>query len=120
MAWLYVAATIALTVYGQIIVKWRVSRRGHLPASLHGKSTFFVHLILDPWILSALLGAFVAALFWMAAVSRLELSRAYPVVGLTFALVLLLSAVFFGESITAPKLIGVTLVIAGVAVGAGM
>jgi multidrug transporter EmrE-like cation transporter len=120
MAWVYVAATIALTVYGQIVVKWRVSRRGHLPAGLHGKLTFFAHLIVDPWILSALLGAFVAALFWMAAISRLELSRAYPFVGLTFAIVLLLSAVFFGEALTTTKVVGVSLVIAGIAVGASM
>jgi len=120
MTWVYVAATIALTVYGQIIVKWRVSRRGHLPADLRGKVTFFAHLILDPWILSALLGAFAAALFWMAAVSRLQLSRAYPFVGLSFVMVLLLSAVFFGEAVTPAKLIGVALVITGIAVGASM
>ena len=120
MAWVYVAATVALTVYGQIVVKWRVSRRGHLPASLHDKVSFFAHLIVDPWVISALLGAFVAALCWMAAISRLDLSRAYPFVGLTFAFVLVLSAVFFGEAITAPKLIGVGLVIAGIAVGASM
>lgn len=118
MAWVYVAATITLTVYGQIVVKWRVSRRGRLPAGLHDKLAFFGHLIFDPWILSALFGAFLAALFWMAAVSRLDLSRAYPFVGLSFAMVLLLSAAFFGEAITTAKLIGVGLVITGIAVGA--
>jgi multidrug transporter EmrE-like cation transporter len=120
MAWLYVAATVSLTVYGQLVVKWQVSRRGHLPADLHGKVSFLAGLITDPWVLSALLGAFVAALSWMLAVSQLELSRAYPFVGLSFAFVLMLSAVFFGEALTVAKVAGVGLVIAGIAVGAGL
>jgi len=120
MAWMYVAATIVLTVYGQLVIKWQVSRRGHLPTDLHGKAAFLFSLLLDPWVLSALLGAFVAALSWMMAISRLELSRAYPFVGLSFALVLSLSAVFFGESLTLAKIAGVTLVVAGIAVGASL
>jgi multidrug transporter EmrE-like cation transporter len=120
MAWVYVAATIGLTVYGQIVVKWQVSHRGHVPPGLHGKLTFLTGLILDPWVLSALLAALVAALSWMLAVSQLELSRAYPFVGLSFALVLALSAVFFGEPLTAAKVVGVGLVIAGITVGASL
>jgi multidrug transporter EmrE-like cation transporter len=120
MAWIYVATTIALTVYGQIVIKWQVSQRGDLPATLQGKVAFFVSLLLDPWVLSALLGAFVAALSWMAAISQLELSRAYPFVGLSFVLVLVLSAICFGETLTPAKIAGVLLVIAGISVGASL
>src|ERR1700730_18822993 len=42
MAWLCVAATILLTVYGQLVVKWQVQRLGALPASLRGRAEFFV------------------------------------------------------------------------------
>jgi drug/metabolite transporter (DMT)-like permease len=67
-------------------------------------------------VLSAFAAAFAAALCWMLAISRLELSHAYPFVSLSFVLVLLLSALFFGESVSTEKLLGVTLIIAGVAV----
>jgi multidrug transporter EmrE-like cation transporter len=116
MAWLYVAATIVLTVYGQIMVKWQVSLRGRLPTNVDGKIVFLLGLLLDPWVLSAMLAAFIAAVSWMAALSTLGLSRAYPFVGLSFALILLLSAVFFGETLTLTKIAGVTLVIAGIVV----
>jgi drug/metabolite transporter (DMT)-like permease len=109
-----------MTVYGQIVVKWRVEHQGHLPGDLHGKVTFFANLMLDPWVLSALTAAFVAALSWMAAVSQLPLSRAYPFVGLSFVMVLLLSAVFFGEAVTPAKIAGVVLVVAGIGVGAAL
>jgi len=117
MAWIYVAITIALTVYGQIVVKWQVLRKGALPASLRGKGEFFAHLLTNPWVISVLLGAFIAALSWMAAMTRLPLSRAYPFVGLSFALVLLLSSVFFNEALTATKIVGVGLIVAGIVVG---
>lgn len=117
MAWLYVAVTISCTVYGQIVLKWRVGHRGHLPVGLGDKVAYFANLISDPWVLSVLAAGLVAAFSWMAAISRLPLSRAYPVVALSFVMVLLLSAVFFDEAITWVKAAGVALVIAGVAVG---
>jgi multidrug transporter EmrE-like cation transporter len=120
MAWVYVAITIMMTVYGQIVLKWQVGHRGRLPTDLHGKVTFFADLMLDPWVLSVLAAAFVAALCWMAAVSQLPLSRAYPFVGLSFVMVLLLSAVFFGEAVTPAKIAGVLLVVAGIGVGAAL
>jgi multidrug transporter EmrE-like cation transporter len=117
MAWIYVAATIILTVYGQIVVKWQVLRSGDLPASLQGKSEFFLHLLTNPWVISVMAAAFLAALSWMAAMTRLPLSRAYPFVGLSFALVLILSAVFFNEQLTVAKIAGIGLIIAGLVVG---
>ncbi len=120
MSWVYVATTIVLTVYGQIVVKWQVLRHGALPRSLRGKTDFFVHLLLNPWVISVLAAAFIAALSWMAAMSRLPLSRAYPFVGLSFVFILLLSGVFFDEAITAPKIAGVGLIVTGLIVGSSL
>jgi multidrug transporter EmrE-like cation transporter len=121
MAWIYVATTIALTVYTQLIIKWQVQRRGALPATLHGKVHYFTDLLLNPWVISVI-GAFVvAALSWMAALSRLPVSRSYPfLVGVTFVLVVFVVAAVFNESITTPKIAGAVLIIIGLIVGAQM
>jgi multidrug transporter EmrE-like cation transporter len=116
-AWIYVATTLVLTVYGQLVVKWQVGRAGPMPESVAGRLEFLGRLVLNPWVISVLLAAFVAALAWMAAMSKLELSRAYPWMSLSFALVLVFSAVLFGESITVWKLAGVGLILLGVVVG---
>jgi multidrug transporter EmrE-like cation transporter len=120
MAWIYVATTIILTVYGQMVVKWQVLRKGDLPRAFSGKVHYFTHLVTNPWVLSGLLGAVIAALCWMAAMSRLELSQAYPFVGLSFVMVLVLSGIFFGEQITVLKVAGVALVVVGVTLGSGL
>jgi drug/metabolite transporter (DMT)-like permease len=68
-------------------------------------------------VISALLGAVVAAFAWIAAISKLELSRAYPFVSASFVFVLILSAVIFDESLTFFKVAGATLIVAGLIIG---
>ena len=60
--------------------------------------------------------AFLASLFWMAAMTRLEMSYAYPFMSLSFVLVMLAGTTFYGEPFTLAKLAGVTLVMAGLVV----
>lgn len=116
MSYVYVAATVLLTVYGQLVVKWQVAE-----AARHGapadRAAFLLGLITNPWILSALAAAFGAALCWMLAMVKLDLSHAYPFVSLSFVLVLFFSAGLFGEPLSLAKVSGVALIVAGVALG---
>ena len=111
-----VAITIGLTVYGQLVVKWQVLQAGEFPAALGNRVEFLLRLLTNPWIISVFAAAAIAALAWMAARTRLELSVAYPFVAITFALVLVLSGVFFDEAITTAKTLGVGLIILGIVV----
>lgn len=114
--YLYIALTILLTVYGQLIFKWQVGQAGVLPVSLGGKIGFMLGLLLNPWVLSGFAAAFIAALCWIAAISKMELSHAYPFVGATFAFVLIGSGLFFGEAITPLKIVGTALIVLGIIV----
>lgn len=116
MSHFYLAMTIALTVYGQLIFKWRVGAAGQLPEQWDAKLLYLGALLLDPWILSGFAAAVLASLFWILAVSRLELSYAYPFMSLNFVLVLALAAMFFHEALTPPKIIGLGLIVAGLVV----
>jgi drug/metabolite transporter (DMT)-like permease len=116
MSYVYVAATVLLTVYGQLIVKWQVGDTARL-ADPSQRAAFLLALLANPWVLSALAAAFAAALCWMLAMVKLELSHAYPFVSLSFVLVLFLSALFFGELLTWQKVAGVALIVGGVALG---
>ncbi len=116
MSYLYIFLTIALTVYGQIVIKWQVLKAGSLPELLPEKIHFLFHLLLNPWIMSALFAALLASVFWMAAMTKLQLSHAYPFMGLTFVLVLLGSGVFFHEPVSTLKIVGVMLIVSGLVV----
>jgi drug/metabolite transporter (DMT)-like permease len=117
IGYLCVAATISLTTYGQLIIKWQVDKAGEFPASLSGKVEFLLSLLVNPWVISVFLGAVVAALAWMAALTYFELSRVYPFVSLSFVAVLVGSAIAFDEPLSALKVAGVLLIVAGLTVG---
>lgn len=114
MAFLYIIGTVLFTVYGQLIIKWRIPKYGELPTELSDKIFFLLKLFLDPFILSGFVAAFLAALSWMAAMTKFEISFAYPFMSLSFILVFILSIFLFGESFTWGKVIGLVLIIAGI------
>ena len=117
MSYFFVALTIALTVYGQIVIKWQVLHAGAFPEAVVDKLWFLYKLLINPWVISALLAALLAAVAWMAAMTRLDLSQAYPFMSLAFVLVLILSGLFFNEPITTPKIAGIILIVLGIVVG---
>lgn len=114
----YIALTIAFTVYGQLVIKWQVSQAGAMPVDTMGKVAFLGTLLLNPWVISGFASAFAASLAWMAAMTKFPLSVAYPFMSLNFVAVLILSAWFFNEGLTAPKLVGMALLVLGLVVGA--
>jgi drug/metabolite transporter (DMT)-like permease len=113
----YVLGSVLFTVYGQIIVKWQVAKAGALPAALSERIPFLLSLIFNPWILSGILAGFFALVCWLAAMTKFELSYAYPFMSLAFVFVLILSAILFHEPLTVAKVLGVLLIIAGILVG---
>ncbi|MGQ9746098.1 MAG: EamA family transporter [Dissulfurimicrobium sp.] len=117
MSYFYLFLTIILTVYGQIAIKWQVINAGPFPAGVSEKFLFLFHLLLNPWVISALMAVFLASVSWMAAMTRLQLSYAYPFMSFTFILVMVLSRAIFHEPITPPKIIGMGLIVAGIVVG---
>lgn len=117
MNYFYVLCTVLLTVYGQLIIKWQVLEAGDFPAGGGEKLWYLLRLLLNPWVISAFLAALLASVTWIAAMTKLQLSHAYPFMSLAFVLVLIFSGLFFQEPITQPKIIGIVLVIIGLAVG---
>jgi multidrug transporter EmrE-like cation transporter len=112
--YLYIALTVLLTVYGQLVIKWRLGHLGILPESLSDKFVFLIKAVFDPWIFSSFVAAFLASLTWMAAVSKFEISYAYPFMSMAFVLVLILSYFFFSEQITVYKVLGMVLIVSGI------
>lgn len=112
--YLYIFGTIFFTVYGQLVLKWQVSRAGPFPADVSEKIWFMLRLLLNLWVISGMVGAFLAFLCWMAALTKFELSYAYPFMSLAFVLGLVLSAIFFQEAVTFPKVLGLSLIIIGI------
>lgn len=116
LGYLGILLTVAFTVYGQIILKWQATKLdGLLERSQFIE--YLARLLLNPWVLSSLVAAFLAFLSWSIVMTKLPLSHAYPFTAVSFILVLVLSAIFLQERITMLKVIGSSLVILGLILG---
>jgi multidrug transporter EmrE-like cation transporter len=113
LGYLCVALTIALTVYGQLVIKWQVHRLQDSALADASRLAFYGHMLLNPWVISGFTAAFGASLTWMAALTRLELSKAYPFMALNFVIVTFVALPLFDEAITPPRLIGLALIVLG-------
>lgn len=114
IGYFYIFGTVAFTVYGQLILKWRINQYEALPLELTEKLIFLAKLFLDPFLVSGLASAFIASLFWIMAMTKFEISYAYPFMSLAFVLVFLFSVFMFEESINAYKIIGLIFIVLGI------
>lgn len=114
--YIYIYLTIIFTVYGQIIIKWRMPVFGDLPIDNNDKIVFFVRVLLDPFVISAFLSAFIASVTWIAALTKFELNYAYPFMGLNFIVVLFLSGFFFDEILSVQRIMGTIIIAIGILV----
>ena len=103
----------ALLSAGQVLFK---NTAGTVSApSLPG---FIGALLASPSFWAALVIYGVATLLWVYVLIQVPLSRAIPFIALTFVLVPVLSAVFFGERLTLLYGVGIAVIITGVTIAA--
>ena len=115
LGYFFIAITILLTVYGQLVLKWQVDQHPDLLATPIQPRNIVI-LLLNPWVISAFVAAFGASLSWMAAISRMPISKAYPYMAINFFLVAVLATLLFKESMDGYKLAGTFIIMLGVVV----
>ena len=76
--------------------------------------TTLIRVFLNPFIFVGMLFYVVNVFLWFDIISKANLSYVYPFLSLAYAAVVLASAVVLGEQLTWQRLIGVTIITAGV------
>ena len=113
MGYIYILLTLLLTAYGQLILKWRINLHGAFPEQFKFQLYYFGKVLLDPYIISSFAAAFLASLTWIAALTKFEISYAYPFMSLSFVIVLFFSYLIFNEPLTLNKMVGIILIMIG-------
>ena len=117
MGYLYVIFTILFTVYGQVILKWRISDLNWSLDTTGGIGQMIVSymkFLFDQLIFSGFISAFVASVFWMLAMTKFELTYAYPFMSLSPALVFIIGIFVLGETFTIGKVLGLLIIMIGI------
>jgi multidrug transporter EmrE-like cation transporter len=109
------AASVILNVAGQVSIKQSILNFQEAVGStaVFGMATA-VPILTAPLTLLGLLLYAVSAVFWISALSRVELSYAYPMLGAGYILVSIVAWKLWGEAFGVQRLIGTLVVAAGV------
>lgn len=106
---------IAIGVAGQLLLKSGMTKIGRIdsvvlanPVPVLGK------LVTSPIILLAISLYIVGTLLWLVVLSRENLSFAYPMLGFSYVLIVLISKVLLGEPVTLMRLAGAATISLGV------
>jgi len=113
MSWPMMIACLVLSASlggGQVLFKLAA---GDLRQRL---SISWLEAALSPWLISALLLYAVSTALWLYILAHVPLTRAYPFALLGTAFVPLLARLALGEPLSALYLVGIAVVIGGVAI----
>lgn len=97
-------------------MRWRVTEAGALPSDLAGKVHFVIALLLNPWVISGIVATFLSGVSWLLAMTKFEISYAYPFVSLNYILVMAAGFLLFQESLSVTKIAGSALIVLGIVV----
>ena len=111
--WWLVLLSVASGVAGQTVIKLGVSQPGAAEATQN--LIALVTLILrSPLVLLGLMLYGIGALAWIAVLSRLDLSMAYPFLALNFILVTVSSRFLLGEEVPTLRWLGILVICSGI------
>jgi len=105
--------SILAGAFGQICLKKGMTSIGSV--SLGGLAQKPLLLLTNPWIFGGFFLYAGSFALWLVVLSKVELSKAYPMVSLGYLVTFLLGVALFGESVSLLKCCGLALVMGGVA-----
>jgi drug/metabolite transporter (DMT)-like permease len=111
--WWLVLLSVASGVAGQTVIKLGVSQPGAAEAT-QNLIALVTMILRSPLVLLGLMLYGIGALAWIAVLSRLDLSMAYPFLALNFILVTVSSRFLLGEEVPALRWLGILVICSGI------
>ncbi|MEO8717849.1 MAG: SMR family transporter [Burkholderiales bacterium] len=105
---------VLLNAAAQLLLKAGTNAVGHFEFSAANVVPVGLRLALEPFILGGVACYVVSLVVWIMALSRVEVSIAYPMLSIGYVVNALAAWYLFGESLTALKLTGIGFIVVGV------
>jgi drug/metabolite transporter (DMT)-like permease len=110
IAILYILISVLVSAVGQLLLKKGMNSMGPVSLSLNQLLPILRQMATNPNVFIGLGIYLIGTVFWLAALSRVDLSYAYPFASLSYVIMLVASWQMFDEKITLSRVLG-TLVI---------
>lgn len=105
--------SITLSAIAQIAMKYGVSRP-EIQVNLASPFVALSHIATNGYVITGLALYGSSVVFWLFALAKLDVSVAYPFVGIGFLLTMIFGAIVLGEPVGFLRIVGTMLVITGV------
>lgn len=109
-----VLAGVLLNAAAQLLLKAGTNAVGHFEFSAANIVPVGLRLALEPHILGGVSCYVISLVVWIMALSRVEVSIAYPMLSIGYVVNAVAAWYLFGESLTALKLTGIGFIVIGV------
>ena len=114
---LLIFLSVSIAVTGQILLKMGIDRIGASGfGSVRELAGFFSSIIRSPMVLTGLFLYFISSAIWLVVLSTVDLSFAYPFIGITYVLVLILSKFILKEEVNPIRWAGAFIITVGVVI----
>lgn len=114
IAIVYILMSVIGGAVGQIILKKGMTSMGPLTLTAQTLLGTLWRMATNPYVIIGLAIYMAGTVFWLTALSRVELSFAYPFASLSYVLMLAAAWILFKENITVTRLIGTAVIVIGV------
>jgi multidrug transporter EmrE-like cation transporter len=105
---------VLLNAVAQLLLKAGTNAVGHFEFSLDNLLPVGMKFAFEPHIAGGLTCYVVSVVVWIMALSRVEVSIAYPMLSLGYVLNAAAAWYFFGEAVSVMRLAGIGVIIIGV------
>jgi len=109
-----ILAGVLLNAAAQLLLKAGTNAVGHFEFSAGNIVPVGLRLALEPSILGGVACYVVSLVVWIMALSRVEVSIAYPMLSIGYVINAVAAWYLFGESLTALRLTGIGFIVVGV------
>lgn len=109
-----ILAGVLLNAAAQLLLKAGTNAVGHFEFSAANIVPIGLRLALEPFILGGVACYVVSLVVWIMALSRVEVSIAYPMLSIGYVINAVAAWYLFGESLTALRLTGIGFIVVGV------
>ncbi len=111
MSWfVFVMLSTTFSVIGQLTLKYAM---GRIARASDQARPLILRIALSPWVVVGLIIYATGVLFWLMAMSSLEVSFLYPFASLSYVGIVIGSYLIFKERITRTRLLGIAIIIGG-------
>ena len=111
---LLILTGVLLNAIAQLALKASVKGMGAISLSLSGSSAVALRLMSEPWLWVGLFCYGISVIIWILALSRVDVSIAYPMLSIGYVVNAFAAWMLFGEVLSVAKLAGIGIIIIGV------